>query len=540
MKLNPSLLFSVILLAWLAGGTRMEAATYTVKAGGGGNYSTIQACANVALAGDTCLVYAGTYGETVSLPSSGSSGSPIVFAVNPGDCVTVSGWKIGARSYITIGTPGSTMCTNGGFTYSGFEITGGTITYSNGSSYWTIQNNYIHDTTSGSRCIDTVNYSSDVATYASVLNNIITACGGVGATVGQGLHARGNHWLIDGNTISHVEDGMSIYCQYCVVRNNHFGPEAVSDYPPSNHPDGLESSCGTSTEIPLQHMLYENNVLQEWHGPNAHGFLLRDTPSPPCGQSSNIIRLSTHIDSGSYFTVTQTSSLNEYFYNLSISNTELDIGTKQREDFGLYNGSINGRSINNIFTNETLPNSVDWCIYDDATSTGLVEHHNLCFMSGYAGSWQGPSYSGGNTYSSTDIFNRDPKFVNPTGDLHLQAGSPAIGAGGSLTNAVGSGSSTTSLTVADAGFFSDGYGIPNVQPDWIRIGASTTVQISSVNYSTNVITLASAASWNNNDPIYLYKDSNGRVVLFGNAPDIGAYPYQSAPAPPTNLTAVPQ
>lgn len=539
MKRKPSILFPVIFFC-LSGAVPVQATNYTVKAGGGGTFATIQACANVAVAGDTCVVYAAIYSETVSLPSSGSSGSPITFMVNPGDCVKVSGWKIGTRSYVTIGTPGSIVCTNGSFSYSGFEITGGTTSYSNGSNHWIIQNNYIHDTTPGSRCIDIVNYSSDVGSYDSILNNIITACGGIGATVGQGLHARGNHWLVDGNTISHVEDGMSLYCQYCVVRNNHIGPEQISDYPASNHPDGVESSCGTSTEIPLQYMLYENNVLQEWRGSNAHGFLLRDTPNPPCGQRNNIIRLSSHIDSGSYFSVTQTSSLNEYFYNLSISNTQLDITPKQREDFAFSDGSTNGRAINNIFANETLPNNVDWCIYDDATSTGLVENHNLCFMTGYSGSWQGPSASGGNTYSPTDIFNQDPKFVNPTGDLHLQTGSPAIGAGGNLTNAVGSGSSSTLLTVADAGFFSDGYGITNVQPDWIRIGASTTVQVSSVNYSTNVITLASAVSWNNNDPIYLYKDSNGRVVLLGSAPDIGAYPYQAAPAPPTNLTAVPQ
>jgi hypothetical protein len=37
--------------------------------------------------------------------------------------------------------------------------------------------------------------------------------------------------------------------------------------------------------------------------------------------------------------------------------------------------------------------------------------------------------------------------------------------------------------------------------------------------------LASPVSWNNGDPIYLYKDSSGTIVLTGQTPDIGAYPY---------------
>jgi hypothetical protein len=99
--------------------------------------------------------------------------------------------------------------------------------------------------------------------------------------------------------------------------------------------------------------------------------------------------------------------------------------------------------------------------------------------------------------------------------------------------------------VANAGFFSDGYGINGVQPDWIRIGASTTAQISSVNYSSNVITLASPASWSSGASVYLYKNSNGAVVLNGANPDIGAYPFGStsasqAPLPPTNLQAIVQ
>src|SRR5713226_7406098 len=65
------------------------ATNYAVKSGGGGNFTTTQACANVAVAGDTCTVYAGSYAgwtQTVS----GSAGSRITFTVNPGDTVNIT------------------------------------------------------------------------------------------------------------------------------------------------------------------------------------------------------------------------------------------------------------------------------------------------------------------------------------------------------------------------------------------------------------------------------------------------------------------
>ena len=63
---------------------------------------------------------------------------------------------------------------------------------------------------------------------------------------------------------------------------------------------------------------------------------------------------------------------------------------------------------------------------------------------------------------------------------------------------------------------------------------SNTVQISSINYSTNTITLSSPMTWANNTSVWLYKKSDGAVVLLGSAPDQGAYEGHSL-APPKNL-----
>jgi parallel beta-helix repeat protein len=73
--------------------------TYYVSTGGvdanpgtlAAPFRTIQKAANAAIAGDTVLVRAGTYRETVRVPRSGTAAAPITFQAYPGEQVTVSG-----------------------------------------------------------------------------------------------------------------------------------------------------------------------------------------------------------------------------------------------------------------------------------------------------------------------------------------------------------------------------------------------------------------------------------------------------------------
>jgi hypothetical protein len=520
------MVFSFLVLSVFLLGAHAEAANYTVKAGGGASYPTIQACASAAAAGDTCTVFAGNYNETVNISKSGSQGNPITFQANPGDTVTVQGWNLGSSSWIVIG---------GSAANTGFEVTNGPGFTWTAMNHVVIQNNNVHHTSG--RCFQGPNGSgSGAATYNSILNNTVTYCGNGQA---QGFIVEGNHWLISGNTISHVEDGIALYGDHHVIRGNKFGPVLQSEYG-SQHPDALESSC--AGDFPLTRMVFEGNTIVDWGQSDAHIFLLRDTNS--CGQSDQIIRFNAAADIGSYFAANDTNSHNVRIYNNSVSNTQSSSSSKDFTDITFTNGDTGAKVINNIFADMTRTNSVDWCIYyDPSSAAGFVEHNNLCYITGYTGAWKGPASTANAVTSLLDFFNKDPQFVDPMSDLHIQAGSAAIGAGGSLTNAATAGSGSTSLTVADAGFFQDGYGISGVQPDWIRIGAATTVQIASVNYSTNAITLANAASWSANDPIYLYKDSKGAVVLNGARPDLGAYQVgggqtSTPPDPPTNLKVI--
>jgi hypothetical protein len=72
----------------------------TVKKDGSGNYTTIQACANAAVAGDICLVYPGTYAENVDTVTGGTSDSSRIKFKAEG-AVTMHGFDI-KHPYITI------------------------------------------------------------------------------------------------------------------------------------------------------------------------------------------------------------------------------------------------------------------------------------------------------------------------------------------------------------------------------------------------------------------------------------------------------
>ncbi len=135
--------------------------------------------------------------------------------------------------------------------------------------------------------------------------------------------------------------------------------------------------------------------------------------------------------------------------------------------------------------------------------------------------------------TSQNLFVAQPGYlVTPLPDLSLQASSPAINAGAVLTQATGPGNNSMTLVVDDAMYFQDGtWGSDlargmNFFPDWIAVGSvRNVVEIAGIDYATNTITLKSPLTWAADDPVWLYKKSDGAVVLAGAAPDIGAYEY---------------
>lgn len=110
------------------------ARTYVV-APSGGDYTTIQSCVNVAVAGETCLVYPGTYAEKASTAANGTAGSPVT--IRAYGSVTTQGFTIN-HAYTTIE----------GFTFAGATGTASVYVGSGGNYCELVNNNF--STTSGS------------------------------------------------------------------------------------------------------------------------------------------------------------------------------------------------------------------------------------------------------------------------------------------------------------------------------------------------------------------------------------------------------
>lgn len=155
-----------------------------------------------------------------------------------------------------------------------------------------------------------------------------------------------------------------------------------------------------------------------------------------------------------------------------------------------------------------------------------------------AGSFSIATSAAGEVTNSNNYVGDDPVFVDADisdpdsltlPDLKLQSSSPCINTGSYLTQASGAGIASVNLIVADAKYFQDGSwgsdlarGV-NFFPDWIAIGTvSNIVEISSINYTTGAITLATPKTWLSGDPVWLYSNSSGERVLYGTAPNQGA------------------
>jgi hypothetical protein len=159
----------------------------------------------------------------------------------------------------------------------------------------------------------------------------------------------------------------------------------------------------------------------------------------------------------------------------------------------------------------------------------------------FGGSVEMNTNSGSNTIAGNFLTSDgDPLFVDDDvsnldsatlPNLSVTAASPVIDDAVALTLANGAGSNTTTLVVDDALMFQDGAwgsSLSDVQADTIAVGAVGNVaQIASIDYATNSITLAAPLTWSDDASVWLVEDSSGSVVLYGSAPDIGAFEYES-------------
>jgi hypothetical protein len=283
---------------------------------------------------------------------------------------------------------------------------------------------------------------------------------------------------------------LGVYSKYNVIRNNYFHNETN----PAHW--AFEGYRASITEGPVGgYNLYEGN---RYGMSGASGLALR-TPH-------NLLRFNLfyHGGSGGIQVVSSAAGQDHADYNHIYHNAFYHNGHEASDpgfQGGMYFANWSGQSpVGNIVKNNIFYGNKNGAVsYEGQVDPQVVE----------------------NNWDQNDL---DPGFVDLSGgdaddsgwpDLHLKPDSEAIDAGVRLTTITSASGSGTVLTVADVGYFTDGWGV--IEGDLIQLANGQRARITGVNYETNVITVDSGLSWTQNMGVGLAYE--------GSAPDLGAYEF---------------
>lgn len=537
----------------------IHATNYTVKSSGG-SFTTMAACAaqmstNGTGVSDTCTVFAGTYSEVVTVPA-GSVGNYKVFTVNGSDVVTVLGFTLNSHTKLIGNCPekqGTVTTATCGFFISNPSSPGSAACVALGTSTDVyIRHNVMYACGAGgvpgpANCGAGMIHASPNSSFLYIQGNTLSyANNTIGNPVGVGMDigdpsGSGDHYLVENNDLSHYDLGIKFNNQFGVYRNNNFHDQLDAEGCQNGHTDEFFSEPGT-TSTTVQHNLFEGNFQRNAVGLNSKTMLMQNDNNTQCPNCSYaIVRYNVVSGIGS-------SAASNYYWPhiMNYNNTVVDPLTagasNNTADYAEL--SPTGSYINNLYLFHFSSSQSNWNVYKCGSGCNFGYNLYFCATSNCSSVW-------GNIpatpfLNDTGNKNADPKFVNYVGfgnaanDYHLQVGSPAIGTGTKLTTVNGTISSSTLLVVNDVSYFQDGYGLSNaystVNADCIAVTTALNhVCITSINYSTNTLTLATPISATNGDSVWLWKDSSGNVQLPGVNPNIGAF-QTATPVPIATFT----
>jgi len=363
-----------------------------------------------------------------------------------------------------------------------------------------------------------------------------------------------SHITIENNYMAYAGHAvMDSYGQYCVFKNNRAHNEPW--YPADN------GSCHVNHEPVYENAayngLYGHRVWQITDDYQRDGvFNLLEGNRLGCG--------GVNPNNNGAESLAIASSRNIVRYNAFFGSMNYGIMPKYGSSGASSIGGLNNRIYNNTIykhgygypyyqtcTNDqesTCPQPMYGInFYYPSDNKGNIIINNIVYGNYQAVGRGGPDIrpSTGNTVDNNWVTtDGDPLFENPDltqpnssllPDLRLKTGSGAINRAVHLTT-VTAVAGPVNITVTDPLFFQDGtwgaemtHGV-TLFPDWIAVGTVTNViQIRSIDYSTGVIELNSSPHLpiHVGDKIWLYRTSNGDVVMAGDSPDVGAYEYAS-------------
>lgn len=189
---------------------------------------------------------------------------------------------------------------------------------------------------------------------------------------------------------------------------------------------------------------------------------------------------------------------------------------------------------NNIISGNGVSNGLQLIVTANSNITDNYFQNNLFYKNGttYVMKIKGVSHSVASIQSTSSTYflgniQKDPAIGV---DNNLISSSPCIDAGGFLTTVTSSSGSGNIISVADAKYFTDGYGV--AEGDKIKVGNIVTT-ITSIDYSTNKVILKEQIAWQQGASVSL--------PFAGSKPDIGAFEFadlSSTLLPPVNLKVV--
>jgi hypothetical protein len=544
-------------------------------------YPTIQGSFSDIAAGDTVYIRAGTYALTTSISMSakaGTLGSPIVIRNYLTESVTVDGsaispstsgyaWRITGCTYVTVQGLDFLNCKRKSLYLYDSDNCSVVNCDDSGALYTAF---YVHycDYATVDGCTTT---NQSYPTIRSIGSNYLTIknCVVDGSGAGYaGISVQGGDYvLIDRNeavggkpgiAVTHYDTTVDVMANFCVVSNN-----LVHDcLTPPEGADGIVVGTGTYDCAVLSNVVYDNeddgidvSCNQTAGMTSLRNFVIGNisfNSAPGHLGDGNGFKFSTnhgggHRAIGNISFDNWISGINQdkevgypknYFVHNTVYNNGWNTGNVQHCGIGLDEAGDPTDELpviyNNVFSSNagndewnkgaTSVQESNYNLLGDGITTGGQDGDSLTGDPGYQGVANDPdtTFAEGLTIDQKLAQVRDSVL----GKLGLATGSQCINAGKWLTTITSATGKGTSFVVADPNYFWPGNANVStpVAGSVIKTSAGQIATVTAVVIATNTITVSPEISWTVGDGVgYMY---------YGSAPDMGAYEYNPAGAPP--------